>query len=341
MSNFKPVVELDSSTNIPVIKGSTVADSTDLNSVFLKQQLTYEDPDTDNEIFAELRTLMMLPVDTNGGWKQYFTHRVRSSWGNADIIECCGKAPLVGLSQCELTSEAITLASAAKWCWSDVERAREAGEPIERDYSDAARRAIYELLEELIWKGRSDLRVLGVMNNPVIPRLNFGANLGGLNPFDIIARIACAFANVVRRNQGAGAPPDTLALPASIYAMFASTIVGQNLDRMLLDVIQQQSPFINRIDWISALETAGQNGEPVGFAYKNDPSYIKVRVPVDITANQLHYDGSDYCQQWYMRFGGVRINNPSSMFILENLGVAGKGLGTCLTTCQPSLCSST
>lgn len=334
---IKPEVVLDSSTSIPRLPGefSIVNDRGDLNSVFLRSQLTEMDPLVDEEIFTELKSLSILPVDTSGGWKQYFTHRIRSSWGRADIIECCGKAPLVGLSQCELTSEAITLASSAKWCWSDIERAREAGESLESDYQVAVRRAIYELLEELIWKGNSDLRVLGILNNPAIPRLNFGANLTNLNSMDILARLACAFANVVRVNQGAGNPPNTLLLPPSLYAMFASTIVGQDLNRMLLDVIQSQNPFIQRIEWVAALEDAGPNGEPIGFAFYNSPDYIKVRIPVDITQTEIHYDGSDYCQMSYLRYGGVRVNNPSSMFILTGMGVPGMGFGQCLKPVVP------
>ena len=290
----------------------------DRTSLYARRQLTYLDPQVDEELFQELKTTSILPVDTAGGFNQYFTHQVREKWGEADILECCDHAPLVGMSQCEVTSRAINIGSAAKWCWSDVEYARQANLALDRELLMIADRAIFEKLEDLIWKGHSQLGVMGIINNKTIPSINLG-DMTTLHPVDVMNRILIAIAQVIGRNNGVGRAPDTLLLPPSIYALWSSSMLGMNYDRSLLSVIQEQSPFIQRIDWVHALETAGPNGTPVGFAFVNNRNYIKVRIPQDVMSLPLHWDGSNYCQTRKLRFAGVRVDNPSTALIIEGL----------------------
>ncbi len=319
----------------PPANGAVVTDAYDQNAPFLRRQLTFFDNQASDFIFPQLKTPAIIPVDRQGGWNKYFTHAIRTAWGQADIMECCSKIPIVGMSQCEVHTEAVTIAAGASWCWSDLLYARQAGVNIEADNARLAQQAIYEKLEQLIWQGLTQRNVMGIFNNPTVNRVSMPDTLDNLHPTEVLTAITQMIAKVIGLTEGSGQPPNTLLLPPSIFGLLSSVYVGINIDQMLLSKITEMSPFINRIDWVADLETAGAGNTPIAFAFYNDPSYIKIRLPIDITRGDVYFDGKDYSVFWYLRYAGVRISDPTSVIAITNLTNPGTCSSVCASTAFP------
>ena len=313
-----------------------VNDAPGSGSMFLNEELTHTDPITIEPVYTALKSPRIFPVDTTGGWSQFFQYSMLDAFGQADLIECCGEIPTVGFTRHTGFSSAVTLASGAKWCFTDEHYGQQANLNFRATQRRLAERAIYELLEHLIWHGRTDRNVMGILNNPIIPRVSFPKTLNNLHPTEILAQINFMIANTIAITGGSAAPPDTLLLPPSLYSQLASLPIGVNLDKILLTEIIRTSLSLRRVDWIPELETAGRGGRPIAVAFANDPSVIKVKIPVDIQQSREDDNGMHTSLFWYMRFGGVQVYDPTRIIIIDNIFNGGGGCNTiCPTTSFP------
>ncbi len=322
---------LDNLSSLKEIVGDSqiVNDGADQNVIFLKRQLTVYERNEDF-IFPEMRTPSIIPVNTTGGWNKFFTHALKTPYAEKPVIlECCEKLPLVGYSQCEVESRAITYAIAAAWDWCEVNYAREAGEDIESNKAKIAAQALYERLEEGIWHGEYRRGVMGIFNNPTINRIYMPAPIDTVDPLLVAQYITTMLLKVIAITSGAGKPANTLLVPPSLYSFLVSTrlrSIDGGLGITLMDaILESASPFLQRIDWVVELETAGRGGRPAAFAFYNDPSHINIRIPIDLTranfgtTGNVYFDGKQYSTFWYIRYGGVRVDDVCSPFIIEGL----------------------
>lgn len=329
---------LKSNVNEVVGDSQLVTDAADQNVIFLKRQLT-EYEENQDYIFPEMKTPSIISVSTQGGWKTIFTHALKTPYAEKPVImECCEKLPVVGYSQCEVESRAVTYAIAATWDWCDVQYAREAGEDIEGNKAMIAGQALYERLEEGIWHGESRRGVMGIMNNPTVNRVYMPQPLDATDPILVVEYLTHMIMKVISLTSGAGKPPNTLLVPPSVYSFLSSTrlrSIDGGLGITLMDaVLQSASPFLTRIDWVNELETAGIGGKPACFAFYNDPSHLRIRIPIDLTranfgtTGNVYFDGKQYSTFWYIRYGGVRMDDICSPFILEGLFSSNCGFNT-------------
>ncbi len=316
-----------------LVKTAVEIDDFTSGSMYTNRQLTYTDPQEVGVVYPPTKTPSIMPVDVSGGWAKFFEHNVTSTWGSADIIECCNEVPKVGFSQCTVYSQAVTLASAMEWCFTDQHYSDYAGIDLVSRYRSLVDRALMELLETLIWEGFTKKNVMGILNNPVIPRVSM-PEISSSHPTDIIFRIAFLIANTVAITKGAGRPPNTLLLPPSLYSQLSSLTTGINMDKVLLDMLRTVSPYLEFIDWVPALETAGRGGSPVAMAFYNSPDVLKVRLPFDVTGGDLYFNGTHYSRMFYMRFAGVEVFDPASTFIITDIfGNSECGQGGCSNIC--------
>ena len=311
-----------------VIRNGTVVDAGDGTAQYFRRQLVQFEED-EQELFSPNISSTIFPVDRSGGWKKEFTYDVRSYHGEAVVAECCDEVPLVGVTRCRQSSYALTVQASAKWCWTDVEYAREAGENLEADFATAAQRAIDELLQKLIWEGHTNLGVTGILNNPGVNVINFG----GLDNIaeTIYIKLASIMARITTTLNGVGQRPNTWAVPPSVYALLSTAFAGRN-DVMLFERIQTM--FGIRIIEVPYLEYAGPKRSPISFMYYNDPQYIRIRFPKDITRlPTVTLCNNHYTVSWYARYAGVRLTYTQSAVIITGL----TGQANCLsgvTNCQ-------
>ena len=297
------------------------------SSLFFREQLTQLEESDTYQVSPNLTTLAFA-TDNSGGWREDYKWFVDDSYGEATISECCGETGVVGRSRCAVTSSALTIEIAASWCIYDVFRARTANEDLEGDYISIARQRLDKKLEELIWSGYTPLGVMGLFNNPTINRINVGG-LGYVST-DLKKVLARVRNTIVRKLNGRALPPNTLAVPPSVYAMMQVSVVGNN-DMPLMDVVQNSLNL--RVIEIPYLEYA-DNGKPAMAMYRDDRDYVRLRVPFDTVALPTHFDGSHYCRKWFTRFGGVRVTTPESFAIITGLAPCGENVGTFLDNCQ-------
>ena len=338
MSTITPVEKLAS--NESGVEKATITDSAPAKTggietfgdatsgQFFRRQLV-ELEEAEEFLVSPNSTTLAFPTESRGGWKNDFVYAITRFYGQAVIAECCDTVPNVGISRCEVTSSALTIQTAAKWCWMDIERAREAGENLEADYLMGAQQALEDKLEELIWSGYTPLGVTGILNNPTINRINIGG-LGSISE-DLIKIIAQIRNTIVTKLNGRAQPPNTLAVPPSIYALMQTSVVGYN-DRSLMGEIQAR--FGLMVMEIPYLEYAGMGGTPIMAMYRREPNYVRIRIPFDSQPLPVHYDGSHYCRRWFSRFAGVRINQPETFVIVEGLADCTGKLQASLTNCQ-------
>lgn len=309
-SGATDVVVSDGST--PNANGQIVTDANPSGAYFRRQLVQFEEDE--ETLFSPNISASIIPRDGDGGWKRDFTYAIKNTHGKADIVECCDDIPIVGLTRCEQSSKALTIAAGAKWCWTDVEYAREAGENLEADFAQVAQRAIDEKLEELIWSGETQMGVTGILNNPALNRINFTGI--GETSNDLYKKLAIVRNTVITNLNGAARRPDTWLVPPSLSALLDTSFIGVN-DQLLRDRISAQ--FNLNIVEIPYLEFAGRDGKPISMMMVNDRAYMRTRIPIDLTAMAPHFDGSHYCMMWFLRFAGVRTSYTDSVIILEGL----------------------
>jgi hypothetical protein len=293
------------------------------DAYFLRQELEFMLNREITTEYPEKKARRVFPINTQGGWAQEISYTAYDRVGRARIVTCANDWPRVSLGGvCKWTSPVVNIGSGFEICFEDIQAARYANKPLESRLMGAVREAIMEEENRLVWYGDSASALLGIANNPYIPRQVAAFPIDCTSTADQILKVLHTAANyAIVATLGAGQPPDTMLLPISIWTYLSSTYLntGNSSNVTILQAFLQTNQFISKIDWIPELETLGVGGTRAIFFYHSDPRSIEIRLPVDFLALPAFWNGLSTEINFMERYGGMWLYYPARALLLEGV----------------------
>lgn len=194
----------------------------------------------------------------------------------------------------------------------------------------AARKAIEQLWDKIIWQGSEVHSLYGILNYPYLNRRIVATTFSATADIDsMITEFSRLFTYVPEATNGA-ALPDSILVGSKLLNFLSSHRLGTGTAVSLLTYLQDQlqTVFASNggegkliIKSVARLNDAGGTGVHGVLVYKNDPDSISLPVSQPVTLLPLFTSGMTLSQIAYMSMGGVVMPNAfSNLLGLVTLG---------------------
>lgn len=202
----------------------------------------------------------------------------------------------------------------------DVQAWLTAGENIDTDERDTARRKLDELLDEVILKGDAARGIEGFVNNSNVPVVTI-KKAGKWNTKtrdEIVADLGAAI-DAVYANTNRTSKVDSVGLPHDAFAYISRTKVSSNLSTTILEDLKATFPQIKNWYELSALEGVGASGADRLVVYKKDASCVAYAAPVPFKQMAPQYKGLCYTVNCYSRIAGTVWKRPTTAAYMDGV----------------------
>ena len=309
-------------TRLQAAKGGTIDPRFDSgDTLFLEHQLEFMLNRVIEAEYPEKKAMSLFPLNTQGGWANKITYAAYDRVGRAKIVCCANDWPRVALTGCKYAAPIVTIGSGYELCFEDINYARFANLNLEERMVSAVREAVMEEVNYLTFYGDTAAGVLGLANNPYLPRMAASFPIDATSsPEQILQMLHNAANYSIQATLGAGQQPNTMLLPISVWTYLSSTNIFSSINKeTILECFLRNNQFINQVDWVPELETLGAGGTRAIFFYHRDPRSVELRMPVQFTQLAPFWNGMTTEVNYYTRFGGLWFYYPLRNLILEGV----------------------
>jgi len=298
-------------------------------SIFFKKELEFVKQKAYNVLYPELSYDKAFSVnsDTNVGATS-ITFKTYDKRGVAKIIDgYAGDLPRVDVDGVETTVPVKPLGAAFGYTVFEIQSAQMAGVSIDQMRSQAARRAVEEKINKIVWAGDAATGLYGLFTYPNIPSGNAPNGASGdpewdtKTPLEIRDDINLMF-RTVKTTTKSVEKPNKLALTPKNYAIVTETAISADNSTTIAQWFVKNSPYIKSIDdfiEVPELEGAGTSGVDVSVVYDNSPDKVQVELPQDVFFHEVEKRNLEYITNVTAKTGGLNVYYPMSMYILEKV----------------------
>lgn len=299
---------------------------------FMQQQATYIEPQVYEVQYPEIQYPDLVPVDTSGNeWAKSITFYSSDKVGQAQWFH--HMATDMPFADVVRTKYEQGLEMAAIGYYYTMEELGVAMQipnmNLTTERGDAARRAYEEFMERIAFFGDTTKNWTGLVNDGNVTFGNAPATGTGSSPLwstktgDQMAADINLILTGIYTASNTVEMADTLLLPINNFTTLATTRVT-NTTASALGWIQQYNTYTAltgqplTIRAVRGLDTAGAGGTARMVAYKNDPSILKLHLPMPhkflgvMQVAPLRYDVPGI-----FRTGGIEIRRPGSVRYLD------------------------
>lgn len=240
-----------------------------------------------------------------------------------------GYAKDIPLADVNMTSTQMVFHMAAIGYQYNVEEigvAQFMGMPLQNRRAFAARRAYEQFMWRLVWSGNTEKNIPGLSNAPGVTAGLFPADGSGASvlwsnktPAQIVRDINSLLTGIWTGTIEIELA-DTLAMPVELYTYIAQTPYSDNTMETILSFIQRSNVYTIQtgqplnITASRALRSVGAGGTGRVMAYKNDPSVVKLHLPMPFRFLTAVQDGPlNFAVPGIFRTGGVEVLAPAAM----------------------------
>lgn len=237
--------------------------------------------------------------------------------GQAKIISNYAQdLPRVDAKTSEDITPVRTLGEAYGYTVLDLARAAMSGQPLNDQKAKRAGRGFEQSVDDIAASGDTDTGVPGLLTNTSIPVDSATGAWSGLTAVQILADLARLVTNMFTATSTAE-QPDTVVLPASLWALISqvpySTLNGQTV----LSVFQANNPFIRNVRFWYKLDTAGAGGVKRIMAYRKDPEVLTLEMPQEMTQLPPEPRNLEFIINCWGRIGGVKVRYPLALRFMD------------------------
>lgn len=296
-------------------------------SIFFSRELEAVKSRSYDVEYPELKARRLIPVDTeaNAGARS-IVYQQYDQVGMAKIIaNYADDAPRADVKGKEFTVAVKDLGASYGYNLKEVRAARMAGKPLEQRRANAARRAVLQKENNIAFFGDAETGLRGLLNHPnileyTLPNDGSGSSkLWSSKTADQILRDMNNTANnIVEQTKGVETP-DTLLLPVNQYTFIASTPRSSTSDTTILEYFLRNNPFINNVEWVNELDSAGAGGVDRMVAYKRSPDKVTLDVPSDFEQLPPQERNFEFVVPCTSSLAGVILYYPLSVCFADGL----------------------
>lgn len=227
--------------------------------------------------------------------------------------------PRVNAAKVRTTFKLRTAAIAAVWNQEEVKAAQMAGVALETEQMTNARRAGDQFRDRIAIQGDSAIGMTGFVNDPNVPTGNatYGS-WASATPEHILADMTEAWVDCML-NTKTTMPPDTLALPFSLWAIVASTPRSSTDPTTILATFLKNQPYITAVIPVLDLEDAGSGGTGRMVCYKRSLEVLQQSVAIAFEPLPPQFVGLEVQIPCLTRIGGTQWKAPVAAVYRDGL----------------------
>jgi len=292
-------------------------------TAILDRQLKYVETQTYDIQYPELRHRKYIPQDTSvPAGAESILYRQYARVQNAKIIaDFADDIPFADVIANEFPIPVKTVGSAFKYSLRDLEHAAFSGVPLDALRAAAARDSIEFELDDIATMGRSEVGLLGLVNNPNVDVIGVDT-LGGHTLWsaktaqEIISDLAKISGYVVTKTKHIY-NVNTILMGTALFQIIKNMPFSSTSDRTVLEWFKANNGGVE-IDGWHKLDTANAAGTgPRIVAYYKDPRVLQEKNPLPFT--QLPPQAKALAFIVYCRAltAGVHIYQPGAVAYMD------------------------
>jgi hypothetical protein len=207
----------------------------------------------------------------------------------------------------------------------EIRAARRTGRPLDAMRAEVAREAILRKENALAWTGSTAFGLAGALNNANANVVTLAADGTGASKTwatktpEQILRDLQQLVNTIFINTNGVEVADTVCLPVSVYPLVTSKKLGIESETVL-SFFLKSCPFIKNVTWLPELTAAGTAQSDMVWAYRRDPTKLRLSIPQDVEFFPPQERGLEFIIHGHSRMGGVQVHKPMSMAYASYVG---------------------
>ena len=245
-----------------------------------------------------------------------YTHRMAEFIGLAKVIsDYADDLPMVDVTGREYTYKIKTFGCAYQYSRKEMMQASR-GLNISEKKPRAARRAIEQKFNQIMWYGDPSSGLFGLLNFPYIPRYAVTVAFNGTaNPEDILAEMN-AIINAPGQLTDTVAEPNFVGMAPEDYDYVKSTPLGSGSDTTILQHFLNTNPNV-QVESVRELRAAGPSGGNVITVYRRTEDSVCHKLAEPFTQLEPQRRNMAVVTNCVASSGGVVSDYPLEMVIAE------------------------
>lgn len=288
--------------------------------MFYERELEHVMSLTYDIVYPDLMGRVLFPInrDVSPGAKT-FTYYQYDRVGMGKIIANYGKDfPRASISKKIFTGNIREIGSSYAYSLKDLWAAKEAGLPLEVREADAAKMAVLQAENKVVFNGDSDNKLGGLLSNtnilisnPASDGTGASAKFVDKTPTQIIRDMNNLCVKIISTTLNTE-KPDTLIMPPAQLAYIASTPYSTITAVTILKWFMDSNPWIKNVEAVNELAGAGSASKDVMVAFKRDPRKVFMVVPQDFLQLPPQIEGAEWTIPCLASTGGLVFTYPLS-----------------------------
>jgi len=298
-------------------------------TAFLERELTQLRSKLFEVAYPDNVAMSLVPIATDiAGYSDTYSTPVLDRAGVAKIIgNGVTDVPRIDIKKDEILGKVFTLGASYGYELMELRKAAALSIPIEQWKPRAARSAIDDAVDQMLFKGRAqdDLSVglTGIANHAsvTVNTTAFTIWAAADTSDALLAELAipASLLNVAVKNK-ASLLPNTLLLAPAMYDVIANKQVA-NTETTVLKYFLANNPYITSVVQWSKLALANAGGTNArAVMYRRDPMVLEGVAPVLFEQLPPQPQGLEIITHCFARVGGTKIYHPEAMLYLDHTG---------------------
>lgn len=299
-------------------------------AVFFQRQLEHIKAKSYDVRYADLKARELFPVSNEGGkGVTSITYRTYDQAGAAKIINAyADDLPRADVAGKETTIPVRSVGISYGYNLDEIQASQLTGAALDQRRATASRRSVEQVTNNVAFYGDTESGLPGLFSNPNIPTgavVDPGGGTEFVNKtpdqilFDINDLFADIFETTLMVESG-----NTLLLPPGQWSYIMATPRASNSDTTIAQFIAQNSPFLNSISDIIALNECDSTINPLlgtdaMVAYDRNPDKLQLEIPVELEYLPVQQKNLEFVVPGRSRLAGLNIYYPLSLAIATGI----------------------
>jgi len=298
--------------------------------IFFQRQLEHIKSRSYDVQYPELKARMLFPVSNEAGpGVNTITYRTYDQVGAAKIIQAyADDLPRADIAGKETSAPVRSIGISYGYSLDEIQASQLTGAALDQRRANAARKSVEQKTNDIAFFGDSSSGLPGFFSNPNIPSGNVvdggsGTEWVNKTPDQILFDVNDAFADVFETTLMVE-QADTLLLPPAQWSYIMSTPRSANSDTTIAAYLVQNSPYLNSMDDIIAVNECSAALNPnltadAMVVYTRDPDKLELEIPVELEMLPVQQKNLEFIIPGRARVGGVNVYYPLSASISEGI----------------------
>lgn len=267
-----------------------------------------------------LKAATLIPVSFEAGsGAQFITYNTWDMIGQSKVISnYATDFARVDVFGVQTQAKVKSTGNSYGWSIDEIRASQMAGANLDTRKASASRKSSDQLMNQIAWLGNSDYNIQGFLNFPGITEFTVpvGASTfktwSSKTPDEIVADVTGIVNSIMVPTNGVE-QPDTLLLPLSQFNDIASRRMTDGNDKTVLTYILENNPYINTVEWVDELATAGASSGTRMMCYQKDDDILTFEIPQPYEVFGPQQQALEFIFFAHAKTGGVIVYYPAAV----------------------------